>query len=339
MTHNRRILVTGGAGFIGSHCVKALIEAGHHVLIFDNLSTGNRFAVDRLRHAEFVAGDVRNATLIESTVKVFRPDAVVHFAAKAYVGESMFEPLTYFDNNVAGSINLLNAMRAGNVRKIVFSSTCAVYGLPDRCPVDETQPTNPMSPYGFTKLAVEEMLSALARSNQLSAVALRYFNAAGASADASLGEWHRPETHLIPLAIRATAADAMPLRIFGTDYDTKDGTCERDYLHVEDLAKAHLAALEFLNYQADNEIFETFNLGVGTAFSVSDVLREVEAVTGSRVAWVQASRRPGDPARVFADPTKAEKILGWRARHGLGDMIRSTYAFERAMQQPAALGQ
>jgi UDP-glucose-4-epimerase GalE len=326
-----RILVTGGAGYIGSHCVRALIEKGHDVLIFDNLSTGNRFAIEELSLAQFVPGDIRDTSLLEYTVKAFKPVAVIHFAAKAYVGESVIDPLSYFDNNVAGSISLLNAMRAANVRKIVFSSTCAVYGYPDQCPVDETQPTNPMSPYGFTKLAVEEMLLALARSTQLSSVVLRYFNAAGASSDASLGEWHRPETHLIPLAIRATYADATPLRIFGTDYNTADGTCERDYLHVEDLAQAHVAALDFLNERAAEGVFETFNLGVGTAFSVLKVLREVELITGRKVAQVREGRRSGDPARVFADPSKAEKILGWRAKRGLSDMIQSAYDFEKAM--------
>ncbi|NDE46570.1 MAG: UDP-glucose 4-epimerase GalE [Betaproteobacteria bacterium] len=330
---SKRVLVTGGAGYIGSHCVKALLEAGHRVLIVDNLSTGNSFAIKQLHRAEFSLGDIRDSIVIENAFNQFKPEAVIHLAAKAYVGESVSDPLSYFDNNVLGSIKLFNAMRKAGVRDLVFSSTCAVYGLPRCCPVDETQPTNPMSPYGVTKRTVEELLLALAKSNEMSSVVLRYFNAAGASADLSLGEWHQPETHLIPLAIRATNRDASPLLVFGTDYDTKDGTCERDYLHVEDLAEAHVCALNLLSKRGPAEVCETFNLGVGKPFSVFDILREVQECTGQTVAWRQTSRRLGDPASVFADPSKAVVGLGWRAKRGLTEMIRSAFLFEQAMRR------
>jgi len=342
-----RVLVTGGAGYIGSHCVRVLLRAGYTVTILDNLSTGHRFVLDRLPQAEAAIGDIRDAAFVAGVMRDFRPEAILHFAAKAYVGESVRDPLLYFDHNVAGTLCLLKAACAQGVKGVVFSSTCAVYGETGPQAVDEHHHTHPLSPYGISKRMVEQVLETLALAPEgagLSSVILRYFNAAGASDDGLLGEVHLPETHLIPLALRASRSDGEALQIFGLDYATRDGTCERDYLHVEDLAEAHLLALRRLVAQGsrsgegEHTRCEHFNLGVGHPYSVLEVVHAVERVTGRRVRWTGAPRRVGDPARVFANPALALTQLDWRAERGLDAIVRSAEAFEasaEALLRPA----
>ena len=306
------ILVTGGAGYVGSHVIPALKRRGDHVVVFDNLSRGHRFIVDRLG-AELVIGDLADREALERLFARDRFDAILHFAAVAYVGESTLLPDLYYRTNTLGTLNLVQQLlnAAGTAMPpVVFSSTCAVFGVPDGLPLDELSPKRPISPYGRSKLAAEWILADLAQAYGLRSVVLRYFNAAGADLDAALGELHEPETHLIPLAIRA-ALERTPLQLYGDDFDTPDGTPIRDFVHVCDLADAHLLALDHLLAGGG---CADFNLGSGAGSSVRDVVRAVEAVAGVDVPLQLVSRRPGDPSALVSDSLKAREQLGWQPR-------------------------
>lgn len=312
-----RVLVTGGAGFIGSHCCKALAVAGRRPVVYDDLSRGH---ADAVKWGPLVQGDLRDTAGLAEALRAHRIDAVIHFAAFAYVGESGTEPLLYYDNNVGGMISLLDAMQRAGVSRIIFSSSCATYGIPKQLPMGEDAPQAPINPYGRTKLACEWILRDVAQARGLQFAALRYFNAAGADPDGEIGERHDPETHLIPLALMAASGQAGPLKVFGTDYDTPDGTCIRDYIHVYDLAEAHLLALSHLSAGGGNL---ALNLGTGQGHSVREVIAAVERVTGRAVPCEDAPRRPGDPAELTADPTRARDVLGLAPRYAALDEIVS----------------
>ncbi len=306
MDSARAVLVTGGAGFIGAHACKALQAAGILPVTYDNLSTGHR---DAVRFGPFAQGDVRDSTALLAAMTAHRVTAVLHFAASAYVGESVNDPAKYYDNNIGGMIALLAASRAAGISHIVFSSSCATYGVPDTLPITEATPQRPINPYGRTKLICEDMLRDHAAAYGLHYAALRYFNAAGADPDGIIGERHDPETHLIPLALQAAAGMTGPLAIFGTDYDTPDGTCIRDYIHVNDLARAHVMALHHLMAGHGST---TLNLGSGTGHSVLDIAHAIHRVTGHTVPLRHAPRRAGDPTVLTADATLAASTLGFR---------------------------
>jgi UDP-glucose 4-epimerase len=311
------VLVTGGAGYIGSVTAALLLDRGHQVVVLDSLGTGHSDAVPP--GADFVPADLLDATAL---ARVFqRPlDGVLHFAARALVGESVEQPDVYFRTNVVGTLNLLDAMRAHGVGRIVFSSTAATYGEPDRVPIDEDAPTRPTNPYGASKLAVDYMLGAYAAAYGLAAVSLRYFNVAGAYG--AQRERHDPETHLIPNLLRAVRGNGAVFTLHGSDYPTPDGTCIRDYVHVTDLAEAHLLALD----GAVPGRHLTYNLGSGSGYSVREVVEEVQRVTGQEVQIVEGRRRPGDPARLVASSERIERDLGWQRKHGLADMISDAWA-------------
>lgn len=312
----RKVLVTGGAGFIGSHACKALARAGFQPVVFDNLSTGNR---DAVRWGQFVPGDVRDAGGVLQALKEHRISAVMHFAASAYVGESVSNPALYYDNNVVGMSSLLDACRTAGIEQVVFSSSCATYGHPDTLPITEATPQAPINPYGRTKLICEQMLADFRAAYGLQSIALRYFNAAGADPEGELAERHDPETHLIPLALLSAAGRRGPLQVFGTDYDTPDGTCIRDYIHVSDLAAAHVAALKHL---FDGGETPAVNLGTGRGHSIREVLRAIRQVTGADVPVIHAPRRAGDPPELVADTSLAAKLLGFAPNFpDLRDMI------------------
>lgn len=318
-----KVLVVGGAGYIGSHMVKRLAQSGHETVILDNFSTGHRDAVIA---GSLIEGDLADRPGLE---RVLRDgfDAVMHFASFIQVGESVREPAKYYRNNYANTLNLLEAMVAAGVTRFIFSSTAAVFGEPDYVPIDEAHAKRPINPYGLTKLMVEQTLADFDRAYGLRYAALRYFNAAGADPDGELGERHDPETHLIPLALRAVSGRGGPLKVFGRDYDTPDGTCIRDYIHVSDLCEAHLLALEALDAGGQSE---AFNLGNGNGFSVQEVLDTVGSVTGARVPALDAPRREGDPARLVANAALAREVLGWRPRYqGLETIVAHAWAWER----------
>lgn len=301
------ILVTGGAGFIGSHTCKALRLAGFVPVTFDNMSTGR---ADAVRYGPLVRGDVRDAGAVAAALASHKVQAVIHFAASAYVGESMADPGRYYDNNLAGMTGLLKGCRRAGVDRVVFSSSCATYGVPDVLPISETSPQRPINPYGRTKLVCEWMLADHAAAHGLRYAALRYFNAAGADPEGEIGERHNPETHLLPLALRAASGQGDPLQVFGTDYPTPDGTCIRDYIHVTDLAQAHLLALQHLLGGGDSL---AVNLGTGRGLSIRQILAGIEALTGRPVPVVWGPRRPGDPPALIADPSEANARLGFTA--------------------------
>ena len=303
------ILIVGGAGYIGSHTAKLVAASGHRPVVFDNLVYGHRSAV---KWGPLVEGDLADTTAIRRALSEHAVEAVIHFAAYAYVGESMTDPGKYFRNNVAGTINLLDAMVAVGVRDLVFSSTCATYGEPREVPISESHPQNPVNAYGETKLAVERMLRWYGQAHGLRYAALRYFNAAGADPDGDVGEDHSPETHLIPLAIEAARGRGNPLSIFGTDYPTPDGTAVRDYIHVLDLAEAHLLALTALG-KGTNSLH--LNLGTGRGSSVREVITSVEKATGRAVPVREVGRRAGDPPVLVADARQAGERLGWKPRY------------------------
>jgi UDP-glucose-4-epimerase GalE len=329
MTPARRVLVTGGAGYIGSHTCKALAAAGHVPVTFDNLATGHRAAV---RWGPLVVGDIGDRALVERTLREQRIEAVVHFAASAYVGESMADPGKYFRNNVVHSLDLLEAMHACSVRHLVFSSTCATYGVPRTVPIPEDHPQQPVNPYGESKLFVERALHWHGVCHGLRWLALRYFNAAGADPDGELGEQHEPETHLIPLAIQAALGQRGPLQVMGTDYATPDGTAVRDYIHVSDLADAHLRALALL---LDGGASGALNLGTGRGHSVREVVAAVERESGCAVPAVDAPRRAGDPPALVAAPGRAAAVLGWRPTHSsLETLVRTALRWHRAHPPP-----
>ena len=301
-------MVTGGAGYIGSHTCKILNELGHEPVVFDNLSTGHEWAV---KWGPLVIGDIMDEALIKSTIKQYGINALIHFAAHAYVGESVENPRKYFQNNVIGSMNLLHAMMDAGVNNIVFSSSCAVYGVPNEVPISEKHPRNPINPYGESKLFIERVLEWYGRVSSLNWIALRYFNAAGADPNGEIGEWHVPETHLIPRVLDVVLKRHNFIEIFGDDYDTPDGTCIRDYIHVEDLADAHVLALDYL---LDSGNSQSFNLGTGKGYSVRQVINIANKITGINIPVKIKPRRIGDPPVLISDPSNIMKTIGWKPK-------------------------
>jgi UDP-glucose 4-epimerase len=311
------VLVAGGAGYIGSHTVKRLKERGHTPVIYDNLSRGHKTVAEILKVPAILA-DLRDTNTLAGALRTHKIDCVMHFAAYAYVGESVEKPLDYYDNNVATTINVLQTMKQANVRRFVFSSTCAVYGDPDKIPITEDEKKAPVSPYGRSKWMVEQILQdELVADKSFSFAALRYFNASGCAMDAALGEDHDPETHLIPVILQAVLGLRPGITVFGTDYPTKDGTNIRDYIHVDDLADAHIAAMQRL--QPGQSI--QANLGTGNGFSVLEIIKTAEKVTGKKVPVTYGSRRAGDAIALYADPTFSKKVLGWEAQYKDPEMI------------------
>jgi UDP-glucose 4-epimerase len=318
------ILVTGGAGFVGSHMLPALRRVGYRPLVLDNLSEGHRDAVGE---AELVMADLADIGAIRALLRANRPLAIFHFAAVCQVAESVTQPLKYYETNVLGTLNLLRAALETGVPRIIFSSTAAVYGEPQTTPLTEEHPTHPINPYGWSKLAGEQMLRDFAEAYDIRHVIFRYFNAAGADPTADLGEDHHPETHLIPLAIRATQRPEEPLQVYGDDYPTEDGTCVRDYVHVKDLVDAHLRGLEYLLQGGESTVL---NLGSETGYSVKQILDRVQAATGYPVPFEMAPRRPGDPATLVASSRRAREVLGWKPEHDLDAIVSSAWAWLRA---------
>ncbi len=308
----KTILVTGGAGYIGSHTVKALQQKGYRVVVLDNLMYGHREIVEDVLRAKLIVGDINDRTLLERIFETHPIEAVIHFAAYAYVGESVNSPAKYYWNNVTGTLNLLKAMMAASVKNIIFSSTCATYGVPTRVPISESDPQNPINPYGMSKLMVEKMLADFDRAYGLKSVIFRYFNAAGADPSGMLGEDHTPETHLIPLVLMTALNKRDSVSIFGTDYHTKDGSCVRDYIHVSDLAQAHVLGLEYILKESQSQIF---NLGNGNGFSVKQIVETARKVTGKSITAIECDRRPGDPPVLVGSGEKAKKILGWQPQY------------------------
>ncbi len=311
------VLVVGGAGYIGSHTARALKHTGHDVIVFDNLSTGYESLAAGF---ELIKGDMLDAPALAAAMR--RADAIMHFAAHAYVGESVTNPRKYFRNNVEGGLSLLNTALEAGVKKIIFSSTCAVYGEPAKVPIEENNPREPVNPYGVSKLFFEQALEAYDRAYQFRYASLRYFNAAGADESGEIGELHNPETHLIPLALRAAAGTGPELQVFGSDYPTPDGTCIRDYVHVNDLASAHVKALEHL---AAGKGSFAVNVGTGSGYSVQQVISAVEEVTGKRVPHKIVPRRAGDPPRLVANPAQVQALLGWKATRGLREVVATAW--------------
>jgi len=316
------VLVTGGAGYIGSHACKVLARAGYHPVVFDNLTRGHR---DAVRWGPLVEGNLAERSKLAEALDRHRVSVVMHFAAYAYVGESVTDPALYYANNLGGSLSLLEAMRDAGVDKIVFSSTCATYGTPAAVPISETMPQLPVNPYGETKLAIERALHWYGEAYGLRWVSLRYFNAAGADPEGEVGERHEPETHLVPLVLEAALGDRPQIDIYGTDYPTPDGIAIRDYIHVQDLAEAHLRALEHLRAGRQSA---TLNLGTGRGHSVREVIRTAEAVSGKSIPCRETARRPGDPPVLVADPGLAAELLGWRAEvSDLDTIVRTALAW------------
>lgn len=305
------ILVTGGAGYIGSHAVLALKKAGYEVIVLDNLVYGHRDLVEQVLQVELIVGDINDRPLLDRLFAERKIDAVMHFSAYAYVGESVTDPAKYYRNNVIGTVTLLEAMIAASIKKFVFSSTCATYGVPHTVPIAEDHSQNPINPYGATKLMVERILQDFDPAYDLKSVSFRYFNAAGADPTGNLGEDHEPETHLIPLVLMAAMGKRDSISIFGTDYPTDDGTCIRDYIHVTDLAEAHILGLEYLLKGGDSAIF---NLGNGNGFSVKQVIDTARQVTGREIKVTLGDRRPGDPPILVGSSDKARNILGWEPK-------------------------
>lgn len=319
------ILVVGGAGFIGSHMVKQLGRSHCHVTTLDNLSQGHR---DAVLYGDFVEGDLADKVLLKQLIQPGRFDAVMHFASFIQVGESVENPAKYYENNVVNTLNLLETMQGAGIKRFVFSSTAATFGQPQYSPIDEKHPQQPINPYGRSKLMVEHILEDFDRAYGLKSVCLRYFNAAGADPEVQLGERHEPETHLIPLVLQVASGRKTNVTVFGRDYDTPDGTCVRDYVHVSDLCDAHGLALASL-MQGDGS--QQYNLGYGTGYSVQEVIESAQRVTGSAIATVDAPRRDGDPERLVADASKAKKALGWKPQFtSLDDIIRHSWAWEKS---------
>jgi len=305
----RTIFVTGGAGYIGSHTIKALEKEGYKTVVYDNLVTGHSQAV---KNAELIIGDLRDVDKLDKALKKYKYDGVIHFAGSAYVGESIQNPSKYYNNNIISGINLLDCMVRNNIKNIIFSSSCATYGVPERLPITENMKQNPISPYGWTKLVFEQMMKDYESAYGLKYVALRYFNAAGADLDGELFENHDPETHIIPLILQTAMGVRDEFVVYGNQYETKDGSCIRDYIHVNDLAEAHIKAL---NYLLEEGISQEINLGTGVGLSVFDILQQVEQITGKKINYRVGAQRPGDPASLIADNKKAETILHWKAEY------------------------
>ncbi len=309
---NPTILVTGGAGYIGSHAVLALRDAGYEVVILDNLVYGHRELVEKVLKVELIQGDTGDRALLNQLFKTREFAAVMHFAAYAYVGESVSQPAKYYRNNVVGTLTLLEAMCEAGIKNFVFSSTCATYGVPQQIPISENQPQQPINPYGMSKLMVEKILSDFEHAYGLRSVRFRYFNAAGADPQGRLGEDHEPETHIIPLVLLTAMGKRESISVFGTDYDTPDGTCIRDYIHVTDLAQAHILGLDHLLKGGSSEVF---NLGNGQGFSIQQVIEAARVVTGRPIPVTLADRRPGDPPILVGSGEKAKRLLGWQPQY------------------------
>ncbi len=319
----KNILVIGGAGYIGSHMVRMLAKQGYNPVVFDNLSKGHREAV---ANYPFELGDLGDKARLTEVFKKYGIEAVMHFAAFAEVGESVKEPSKYYHNNVAKVLDLLDALVENDIKYFVFSSTAATFGEPIRPKIDESHPQNPINPYGNTKLMVEKILADFDTAYGLKATALRYFNASGADDSGEIGESHNPETHLIPIVLQAAAGKRASIKMFGTDYPTPDGTCVRDYVHVNDLARAHILALEKM---FKDNVSERFNLGSGNGFSVAEIVKEAKRITGIDFTVEKAPRRDGDPAVLVADSAKAERILGWKPQYNLTRIIETAWTWEQ----------
>jgi UDP-arabinose 4-epimerase len=325
---SQTVLVTGGAGYIGSHACKVLARAGRRPVVFDNLSRGHREAV---RWGPLVEGDLADRHGLIAAIKTYQVSAVMHFAAYAYVGESVADPARYYRNNLIGTLSLLEAMHETGVDKIVFSSTCATYGIPEVVPIRETAPQLPVNPYGETKLAIERALHWYRQAYGLRSISLRYFNAAGADPEGEIGELHEPEMHLVPLVLQTALGQRSHVDIYGTDYPTADGTAIRDYIHVEDLAEAHLRALDHLCAGSEGA---ALNLGTGCGHSVREVIAAAEAISGRPIARQEAARRPGDAPVLVANPGLAAEQLGWRARYSdLQTIIRTAFAWHEGLSR------
>lgn len=325
------ILVTGGAGYIGSHAVLQLKKAGYNVVVLDNLVYGHRDIVEQVLQVEFVEGDTNDRPLLDQLFARYPISAVMHFAAYAYVGESVQDPDKYYRNNVIGTLTLLEAMLAANVKQFVFSSTCATYGIPKTVPIPEDHPQDPINPYGMTKLMVEKILADFDLAYGLKSVCFRYFNAAGADPDGQLGEDHQPETHIIPLVLQTALGLRDSVAVFGTDYPTPDGTCIRDYIHVTDLATAHVLGLEYLLKGGQSS---QFNLGNGNGFSVKEVIETARQVTGRPINVVEQDRRPGDPPALIGSAEKARTILGWQPQYDdLSEILRHAWTWHQKRHQ------
>ncbi len=320
----KTILVAGGAGYIGSHTVKYLLKNNYKVVVVDNLVYGHKEAIltENFEHI-----DLSDKKALDAVFKKYKIDAVIHFAAYAYVGESVFNPQKYYHNNVVNTLNLLDTMIANDVKNIVFSSTCATYGNPEYTPIDEKHPQNPINPYGQTKLMVEKIMADYDKAYGLKYIALRYFNAAGCDAEGQLGESHNPETHLIPLVLKAVKGEIPNITVFGTDYDTEDGTCIRDYIHVEDLANAHKLAVEKILNGGSSDCI---NLGTGIGTSVKEIIDAAKKVIGKDVPVVYGERREGDPPKLYADNKKAKEVLGWESKYNkIEDIIETAWNWEQ----------
>lgn len=320
----KRILVIGGAGYIGANACKVIRQSGREPIVFDNFSSGHRHAV---KWGDMIEGDIRNETEIHAALDKVRPDAVMHFAANIEVGEGEKAPGTFYENNVAGTLNTVRSMLALGLQNFIFSSTCAIYGDPEKLPLTEDMPKRPVSVYGRSKLMVETILEDMSRAERLQYAALRYFNAAGADLDGEVGEEHDPETHLIPNALKAAAGIGQGMKLFGDDYPTPDGTCVRDYIHVADLAEAHILAAEHIARTGDSL---QLNLGTGNGFTVKQVLEAVERATGKAVPVEIGPRRPGDAIALYADTSKSKQVLGWTPKHSdLDTIVGSAWKFHQ----------
>lgn len=327
------ILVTGGAGYIGSHCALALLKKGCDIVIFDNLYTGHIETVKTLSkygNVEFIQGDLQNRSDIKKVFDAYKIDAVIHFAALALVGESVADPQKYYMNNVCGTLNLLEGMLEHGVKKIVFSSTAATYGEPKYSPINENHPQEPINPYGQSKLMVEKIMDDYSKAYDLRSVRLRYFNVAGADSETRIGEWHDVETHLIPNILKSTFNTGKTFEIYGDNYPTSDGTCVRDYVNVEDLAQAHILALEYLNNGGETNFF---NLGTKDGNTVKEVFNTCEKICGLNIPVKTSPRRPGDPSALVADNSKAKEILHWDPQKTIESSIESAYKWEKVLQQ------
>lgn len=327
------ILITGAAGYIGSHCVLEFIQNGLDVVLFDNFSTGHKLTIETLKKLDkdnhikaFVEGDLRNPSDIKQVFSDYKIDAVIHFAAFSQVAESMHNPNKYFNNNVQGSKNLLDAMIENGVKNIVFSSTAAVYGEPEYIPIDEIHPTKPINTYGYTKLEVENIMDDYDEKYGVKSIRLRYFNVVGASSSGMLGEVHEPETHLVPNVLKAALGEGNEFKLFGTSYDTKDGTCVRDYINVEDLVYAHRLALDYL---LKNQKTDVFNLGTAEGNTVKEVFAACEKITGCKIPLVECPAREGDPAKLIASNLKAQGILNWSPENSLEESIKTAWEWEQ----------
>ena len=318
------ILVTGGAGYIGSHVVRMLLEKGENVVIFDNLSRGHKESIPKC--VSFERADLLDFEGLNNSIKKYSIDEVIHFAAFAYVGESVDNPQMYYSNNVIGSFNLINALKENNIDRIVFSSTCSVYGNPLNIPISESETPKPINPYAKTKFIIENILNDYDTAYGVNYVALRYFNAAGDSDDSQIGESHDPEPHLIPLVLFAALGRREKIYVYGDDYPTKDGTCIRDYIHVNDLADAHIKALEYLR---NNGKSTEFNLGTGNGYSVNEIIETARKITGVNIKAEVVGRRPGDPAELIADKKKAKEVLGWIPKYDLERIIKTAWTWHK----------